>query len=62
MTPPALLFVAPILPATTGNGLAMRAGVFLDALAQDFAVTLLVVPVAGRTDRRKSPFVASSCR
>jgi glycosyltransferase involved in cell wall biosynthesis len=25
----------------------MRAGVFLDALAQDFAVTLLVVPVAG---------------
>ncbi len=42
-----MLFVAPILPATTGNGLAMRAGVFLDALARDFSVTLLVVPVAG---------------
>ena len=42
-----LLFVTPILPAASGNGLAMRAGVFLDALAQDFAVTLLVVPVAG---------------
>ncbi len=42
-----LLFVAPIMPAAAGNGLAMRAGVFLDALAQDFAVTLLVVPIAG---------------
>jgi glycosyltransferase involved in cell wall biosynthesis len=56
---PALLFVAPILPAATGNGLAMRAGVFLDALAQDYAVTLLVVPVAGGTERRVSPFVAT---
>jgi glycosyltransferase involved in cell wall biosynthesis len=46
---PSLLFVAPILPAETGNGLAMRAGVFLEALARDFAVTLLVVPVAGAT-------------
>ncbi len=44
---PSLLFVAPILPAETGNGLAMRAAVFLEALALDFAVTLLVVPVAG---------------
>jgi glycosyltransferase involved in cell wall biosynthesis len=42
-----LLFVAPIVPAAAGNGLAMRAGVFLDALARDFAVTLLVIPVAG---------------
>jgi len=44
---PELLFVAPILPAPAGNGLAMRAGMFLDALAQDHAVTLLVIPVAG---------------
>jgi len=45
--PPALLFVVPLLPAESGNGLAMRAGMFLDALAHDFTVTLLVVPVAG---------------
>jgi polysaccharide biosynthesis protein PslH len=44
---PSMLFVAPIMPAATGNGLAMRAGVFLDALAGDFAVSLLVIPVAG---------------
>ncbi len=44
---PTALLVAPLLPATGGNGLAMRAGVFLDALALDHQVTLLVVPVAG---------------
>jgi glycosyltransferase involved in cell wall biosynthesis len=55
---PSLLFVAPTLPAAGGNGLAMRAGVFLDALAQDFAVTLVVVPVAGGDVDPASPFVA----
>jgi glycosyltransferase involved in cell wall biosynthesis len=51
-----LLFVAPIMPAASGNGLAMRAGVFVDALAQDFAVTLLVVPVAAGVQRVPSAF------
>ena len=59
---PALLFVAPILPAAGGNGLAMRAGVFLDALAADFTVTLLVVPIAGATGGRGSRFVAERTR
>src|SRR5437879_8473099 len=54
---PALLFGTPIFPATTGNGLAMRAGVFLDALAYDYDVTLLVVPVAADAGARASPFV-----
>ena len=40
-----LLFVAPVLPSDTGFGLAMRAGVFLDALAAIFDVDVLVVPV-----------------
>ncbi len=57
---PSLLFVAPILPAQTGNGLAMRAGVFLDALARDFQVSLLVVPVAGNADGRVASFVHRS--
>ncbi|MBS0321898.1 MAG: glycosyltransferase [Proteobacteria bacterium] len=42
-----LLYVAPIMPAARGNGLAMRAALFLRALARDHDVTLLVVPVAG---------------
>lgn len=54
MTPkgrrPAALLVSPILPAAGGNGLAMRAGAFLDALAADHDVTLLLVPVAGGGD------------
>jgi glycosyltransferase involved in cell wall biosynthesis len=36
----------------------MRAGVFLDALEQDFAVTLLVVPVAGGPGRANSRYAA----
>jgi hypothetical protein len=36
----------------------MRAGVFLDALARDFAVTLLVVPVAGLAHRAPRDFAA----
>lgn len=43
---PRLLFLSPVMPASGGNGLAMRAGLFLDALAADFRVDLLVVPVA----------------
>lgn len=57
-----LLFVAPILPAQTGNGLAMRAGVFLDALARDFLITLLIVPVAGGADTRATRFVTARTR
>lgn len=44
---PRALLVSPILPATGGNGLAMRAGVFLAALAADHEVMLLLVPLAG---------------
>ncbi len=44
---PALLFLSPIMPAVGGNGLAMRAGATLEALAADYTVHLLVIPVAG---------------
>ena len=51
------LFVTPILPAAGGNGLAMRAGVLLDALAAEYDVTVLLVPVAG--DGGSEDFVAA---
>jgi polysaccharide biosynthesis protein PslH len=44
---PSLLFLSPVMPATGGNGLAMRAGVFLDAYASRFDVTLAILPVTG---------------
>jgi len=55
---PALLFLSPLMPATGGNGLAMRAGATLEALAADYDVHLLVIPLAapaeppGRAVRR----------
>ena len=42
-----LLFISPVMPAPTGNGLAMRAGIMLEALAADYDVHLLVIPVVG---------------
>lgn len=48
------------MPAPGGNGLAMRAGLFLQAVAGEFEVTLLVVPVLGRVAAGTlSAFVAS---
>ncbi len=44
---PALLFLTPIMPALAGNGLAMRAGATLEALAADHDVHVLVIPLAG---------------
>ncbi len=44
---PALVYVTPLMPRTTGNGLAMRAAAILEALAQRFEVHLCVLPVAG---------------
>ena len=43
-----LILLAPIEPASTGNGLAMRAELFRAAANSDFAVQTIVVPVAGR--------------
>src|SRR5260221_13771998 len=42
---PHLLYVSPIVPALTGNGLAMRAGMVLQALAERHQISLLVVPL-----------------
>lgn len=47
MSRPALLYVTPLMPDDAGNGLAMRAGAMLAALAMPFEVHLAVLPVAG---------------
>ncbi|HEX2727229.1 MAG TPA: hypothetical protein VHN20_15525, partial [Beijerinckiaceae bacterium] len=39
---PRALMIAPLVPARTGNGLAMRLGIFLEALAQVAEVDLVV--------------------
>jgi polysaccharide biosynthesis protein PslH len=45
-----VLFISPVMPGETGHGLAMRAGMCLEALARSHDVSLLVVPVAGSAD------------
>lgn len=50
MKRPRALHIAPIMPARSGNGLAMRQGMFLDALSREFETHLVVLPVAGRPD------------
>jgi glycosyltransferase involved in cell wall biosynthesis len=42
---PHLLYISPVIPALTGNGLAMRAGTVLEVLAPRYDVHLLVVPL-----------------
>jgi glycosyltransferase involved in cell wall biosynthesis len=46
-----LAFITPIAPSSAGNGLAMRAFLFLSAARRDFAVRVLIVPVAGQAGR-----------
>jgi glycosyltransferase involved in cell wall biosynthesis len=45
MSTPKLLFLSPVVPVLSGQGLAMRAGIVLQALAQDYQVFLLVIPI-----------------
>jgi polysaccharide biosynthesis protein PslH len=42
-----LLLLTPIMPAETGNGLAMRAGMQLRALSARYEVRVVVIPVSG---------------
>lgn len=42
---PSLLYISPVVPSLTGNGLAMRGGMVLEALSREYRVSLLVVPL-----------------
>lgn len=55
---PSLLFLSPVLPAAESQGLAMRAGVFLQAYARRYQVTLVILPILGRPPAGPPPFVA----
>ena len=44
---PRALLLAPLVPGETGNGLSMRAGVWLEVLADAYDVDLVVIPLYG---------------
>jgi glycosyltransferase involved in cell wall biosynthesis len=58
-----IAFLTPMVPAAGGNGLAMRAGLFLQGLARVGDVTVIVVPVVRAIERRDDLVerLASSC-
>src|ERR1700691_4012883 len=54
-----LVYVVPLAPAPTGNGLAMRGSLFMAAANHDFNVKALVVPVAGQPGGQGGPAVTA---
>lgn len=60
MSRPRILFIAPACPSPAGNGLAIRANLFLTAYAQVADIDLAVVPVAGPA--LIDPRTAALCR
>jgi glycosyltransferase involved in cell wall biosynthesis len=59
---PRLLYCAPVVPALTGNGLAMRAGTVLRALAERYRVSLLAVPLYWSPAADVPPAIAEGCQ
>jgi glycosyltransferase involved in cell wall biosynthesis len=61
-TKPSLLYITPVIPALTGNGLAMRAGTVLEVLAECHDVDLLVVPLYAPVTREIPGPLEELCR
>jgi polysaccharide biosynthesis protein PslH len=59
---PRLLYITPVIPALTGNGLAMRAGTVLEVLAGRYDVHLLVVPLYASVTPRIPESLEKLCR
>lgn len=58
---PSLLYLSPVVPATSGNGLAMRAGMVLQLLSRHYRVSLLVVPLYSAPGASVPPAIARLC-
>ncbi len=56
-----LLYLSPVVPAITGNGLAMRAGLVLHLLARHYRVHLLVCPKYPSPTQTLHAELAQSC-
>jgi glycosyltransferase involved in cell wall biosynthesis len=59
---PSLLYISPVIPALTGNGLAMRAGTVLEVLAERYDVYLLVAPLYAPVTPRLPEPLEKLCR
>jgi glycosyltransferase involved in cell wall biosynthesis len=59
---PELLYLTPVVPALAGNGLAMRAGMVLEALSSRYSVSLIVVELYPSPNRDVSRYFGRICR
>ena len=59
---PELLYLSPVVPALSGNGLAMRAGMVLEALSSRYTVSLVVVEVYASMDHEVNKYFDRICR
>jgi glycosyltransferase involved in cell wall biosynthesis len=59
---PQLLYLCPVIPALTGNGLAMRSGTVLEILAERNEVHLIVVPLYAAVTPRIPEPLEKLCR
>jgi glycosyltransferase involved in cell wall biosynthesis len=58
---PRLLYLSPVIPATTGNGLAMRASMVIQLLARHYRVSLLVIRLYAPFEGPIPPDITSLC-
>ena len=58
---PQLLYLSPVVPATSGNGLAMRSGMVLQLLSKHYSVSLLVVRLYPPYDAPLPTTIARLC-
>jgi glycosyltransferase involved in cell wall biosynthesis len=56
-----MLYLSPVVPAVTGNGLAMRSGAILRALSRHYRITLLVAPLYAPRHASLPPQLAACC-
>jgi len=58
---PSLVFMSPVIPGFSGNGLAMRAAHNLRALSEKFSIHLLVIALYGGQAGSPSEEILSHC-
>jgi glycosyltransferase involved in cell wall biosynthesis len=59
---PRLLYLTPVMPASSGNGLAMRAHMVLSLLAERYDVSLRIAPLYGSPRESLPAAVTDTCR
>jgi glycosyltransferase involved in cell wall biosynthesis len=58
---PSLLYVSPVVPSATGSGIAMRAGMVLEALCARYRVSLVAISLYATHEEQLPEFLRRQC-